>query len=1365
MGDREFMKKTSRKGLIRGNHANGEGEKLAMDNITQNLLLSSGELEEERHYWLKKLAGAEQMTIYPPDFSRGEQTDTDMTSIPFTFPDEVSKWIVQLVNGSEYGIYMVLLSGINCLLYKYTGYEDLIIGMPVFKNDATADLSQLLAIRTQMTPSDTFRTILHQVKQSVMEADRHQNIPIMKILKEVGLLNEDQRLPAFPVVVSLHNIHKEINNNDLDLHFHFHYSGEHLTGEIVFSQAVFYKETVNQMFKHLFHMFMTIMEDSTKPLVELQVMSEEESNQIIHGLNRTERPFAREKTISDWWEIQVKQTPDQIAVVYKDQSLTYKEVDERANQIAQHLRRHVSIQANDCVGVMVERTEEVVISLLAVLKSGAAYVPIDPTYPTERIAYMINDSRMKAVVTQSAYLNHFDQDISDDCKNISFVVLDRDQELMAQEPASVLESIHTADNLAYVIYTSGSTGNPKGVMVTHSNVGNFFIGMDESLQPIEGDTFLSVTTISFDISVLELLWTITRGIRLVLVDTQENTFGSYDNYLDLPNVEMITMMQCTPSRLKLLMDSPYSQRFLQSLRVLLVGGEAFPAQYVDELHMKTNARIFNMYGPTETTVWSAVYEIPRQDTKQNNNITIGKPIANTQIYILDQHQKLVPIGVQGEICIAGEGVAKGYLNRSELTEEKFVLNPYGKTRDEKMFKTGDIGKWLADGTLQFLGRADHLVKIRGYRIELGEIEYTLNQHPEISNSIVLAQPDHQGDMQLSAFLVMDQEGEREPSTQEIREYLMQHLPVYMMPHFFSKISSFPLKPNGKIDRQALSMLTRSDESSTTFEAARDEEEEVLTTVWRQVLGEDKISIHDRFIDLGGDSIKAMRVVSELYKLGYKLQVKNLFEYPTIIELRQHVQPVNQWVNQDIVQGTVPLTPIQHWFFAQSMEEKHHYNQSVMLDSHSPIDYESLIKVLDKLTAHHDALRITYRQEENGVVQTIRDTSHPVYECQVFDLTGKSKTVKDVRSDIQSICRELQSSLDLWNGKLFKVGLFHTDYGDHLFLTFHHLIVDTLSLRILSEDLELGYQLAVNNQSVSFPDKTDSYLTWSQQLGEYVSSSELQKELSYWIKIREESLGAGSDFGKISENERLAVSLSASDTQLLLKEVHRAYNTQIYDILLTGLGMSLRSWMKSDKILIDVEGHGRHELSEQLDITRTVGWFTTMYPILLDMSHHADLSTQIKEMKEHLKRIPNQGIGYGLLKYLGTDMNKQALSGESQSTLLFNYLGQVDTDREDTIFQLSSIPPDCTISSVNERTHNLIFTGMVQNGELTFWVDYNRNEFSRDTMQSVLEGFFRHLQELIRHCTSKKSQEFTPSDFGDKNLSMSDLDDILSLLEE
>ncbi|MCR8962631.1 amino acid adenylation domain-containing protein [Brevibacillus halotolerans] len=1335
-----------------------------MDNITQNLLLSSGELEEERHYWLNKLAGAEQVTIYPPDFSRGEQKEAHKTSIPFTFPDEVSKWMVQLVNGSEHGIYMVLLSGINCLLYRYTGYEDLILGMPVFKNDDAIDLSQRLAIRTQMTPNDTFRTILHQVKQSVMEADQYQNIPIMKIFNELGLVPKDQRLPAFPVVVSLRNIHKDVHN-DSDLLFQFHFSGEQLTGEIIYSNDLFYKETVNQMSKHLFQIFTNVMENSTQPLTELQVMSEEEANQIIHGFNQTERAFARDKTITDWWEIQVTKKPDQIAVVYKDQALTYKEVDERANQIAWHLQRHAFIQANDCVGVMVERTEEVVISLLAVLKSGAAYVPIDPTYPTERIAYMIHDSKMKAVITQSAFLNHIEHNDSAEYKPISLVVLDRDQVLIDTEPTAGLDTIRNADNLAYVIYTSGSTGNPKGVMVTHRNVGNFFVGMDERLQPIESDTFLSVTTISFDISVLELLWTMTRGIRLVLVDTQEDTLGSYDHYLDQPHIEMITMMQCTPSRLKLLMDAPDSQRLLQSLRNLLVGGEAFPAQYIDDLHKKTNARIFNMYGPTETTIWSAVHEIPRLATKHNENITIGKPIANTQIYILDQHQKLAPIGVQGEICIAGEGVAKGYLNRIELTEEKFVTNPFGKTKDEKMFKTGDIGKWLPDGTLQCLGRADHLVKIRGYRIELGEIEHTLNQHPGISNSIVLAEPDHQGDMQLLAFLVMNSEGERGTSTQEIREYLMQHLPAYMLPHFFSKISSFPLKPNGKIDRQALSLLTRSDVGSTVFEAARDEEEAVLISVWSQVLGEDKISIHDRFIDLGGDSIKAMRVVSELYKRGYKLQVKSLFEYPTIIELRPHLQPINHRASQEIVQGIVPLTPIQHWFFAQPMEEKHHYNQSVMLDSKSPIDYESLMKVLDKLTAHHDALRISFRQEENAIVQTIRDIAQPVYECQVFDLTGKSKTDKEVKSDIQNICRELQSSLDLWGGKLINVGLFHTDFGDHLFLTFHHLIVDTLSLRILLEDIEQGYQLAVNNQAVSLPDKTDSYLVWSQQLYEYATSSELQKELSYWGKITEDSVEEDRALGSMSENERLVGRLSTSDTQLLLKEVHRAYNTQIYDILLTGLGMSLRSWKKSDMILIDVEGHGRHELSDQLDITRTVGWFTTLYPILLDMRHHADLSMQIKEMKELLKKVPNQGIGYGLLRYLGTDTNKQALSGGSQATYLFNYLGEIDEEKEDAIFQLSSIQPDHPISNANSRTHKLIFTGMIQNGELTFWMDYDRNQFSRDTMQKVLDGFFRHLQEIIRHCTSKKTQEFTPSDFGDNNLSMSDLDDILSLLEE
>ncbi|MEW9702929.1 amino acid adenylation domain-containing protein [Paenibacillus sp. SI8] len=788
------------------------------------------------------------------------------------------------------------------------------------------------------------------------------------------------------------------------------------------------------------------------------------------------------------------------------------------------------------------------------------------------------------------------------------------------------------------------------------------------------------------------------------------------------------------------------------LRILFTAGSASSTELVQK--WKDKVAYYNGYGPTENSVATSIWPVS-SDPDAGSLISIGRPVPNHHVYIVDPYGHLLPVGVPGELCVAGAGLARGYLDRPELTSEKFVISRFS---GERMYRTGDLARWLPDGRIEYLGRIDHQVKIRGYRIELGEVEAKILQVEAVQEAIVIAREDASGQNQLCAYFV----GSRELAVSELRSALSAELPGYMVPSTFMQLEQMPLTPNGKIDRKALPAPDGSSQTGATYAAPRTPAEQALATIWQVVLGAKIVGIHDNFFELGGDSIKSIQVSSRLLQAGYKLEMKDLFAHPTIAELSPFLQLTGKVADQGEVTGIVGLTPIQHWFFEQNFAQPHHFNQAVMLYRAQGFDETALRQALTKITKHHDALRIVFSRTESGYEARSRAVNEgEAYSLETFDFCNDTNAAETV--EIKA--NELQQGIDLSEGPLMKLGLFRCADGDHLLIVIHHLVVDGVSWRILFEDLETAYEQAAKGSTIRLPHKTDSFRTWAQTLLQEANSAGIEWERAYWRQVEQAEAETGSlpkDFicentMTIAESSTVTVEWTEQDTERLLKQANRTYNTDVNDLLLTALGMAIHRWTGLEQVLVNLEGHGRENIHADVDITRTVGWFTSQYPVLLTTEASRPLSERIKRIKEDLRHIPRKGIGYGMLRYLSQQHETSELRSELE--ISFNYLGQFDQDLQDSSIRPSDYSTGISVSNNTVMKHVLNINGLITDGRLTLTIQYSSNAFRTETMEHLGGLLQASLQEIIAHCVTKEQPELTPSDVLLKGLTLEEFEQL------
>ena len=805
------------------------------------------------------------------------------------------------------------------------------------------------------------------------------------------------------------------------------------------------------------------------------------------------------------------------------------------------------------------------------------------------------------------------------------------------------------------------------------------------------------------------------------------------------------------------------------LRLVIAGGEEMRAQSL-ELWRRTslnNVHLINAYGPTETTITATSFEIPPATPRLEflGRISIGRSRGERVLYVLDQWGFLVPPGVPGELYIGGPLLARAYHNSPDLTAEKFIPDPFSGEAGGRLYKTGDLGRYLADGNIEFLGRLDDQVKIRGYRIELGEIENVIRGYEGVGEAVVVAREDEPGQKRLVGYVVW--RGGHEGSVGELRGYLQGKLPEYMVPGLFVVMDKLPLTANGKLDRKALPR-PEGRAAEVEYVEPRKVEEETLVEIWKSVLKLERVGIHDNFFELGGDSILSIQIVARANGAGLKLTPRQLFERQTIAGLAEVIgQAGMKLAAQGTISGPVELTPIQRWFFEQELAEAHHFNQSVMLEVKAGLDWELIVKVMREIVRQHDALRMRYELAEGRWRQVNAAVQEENFYERV-DLSAVTEVQQNER--IRAEANHAQKGLNLEAGPLMRVVWFEMGSGKaaRLLLVIHHLCVDGVSWRILLEDLQQGCAQALRGETIEFGAKTSSYQQWAGRGNETAQSAEMEKELDYWVRVSQrekKALPVDVEGGEnsVASASYVAVGLKEEETRALLQEVPEKYHTHINDELLTALAQAFQEWTGERELMVDMEGHGREELFEELDVTRTVGWFTTVYPVMLELGRGMGVAEALKAVKEQLRVVPHRGIGYGILKYLRGAVELQAAGVAEVS---FNYLGQLDQVLEEGgMFGAARESAGAQHSGRNRRQYRLEVSGWVSGGQLRLGLRYSENLHQRGTVEKLGEGIILALRNIIIHCQSESAGDFTPSDFPLARLTQSELDGITARVRE
>ncbi len=1105
-------------------------------------------------------------------------------------------------------------------------------------------------------------------------------------------------------------------------------------------------------------------------VAEVEVIGAGERTELLQQGRGSKETWGGEKCVHEIFAAQAARTPEAIALVYEGESLTYGELNKRTNQLAGYLRRK-GVKAEERVGLMMERSIAMVVGMLGIMKAGGAYVPLERSQPSERLARMVKDAGVQVVVSVEELREEVVALRAAGGLEVE-LYLDSEGDAIERESGEAIGAVASEENIAYVIYTSGSTGAPKGVMICHKAICNRLLWMLKKFPITAADRVLQKTPFNFDASIWEIFVPLFAGACLVMARPEGHQDSAY--LVSKIAESEITILQLVPSMLRIVLEEPGFED-CKSLRLVFCGGEALSANIQKQFFARLNLELHNLYGPTETAIDATSWTFRADD--QSRAVIIGRPIANTEIYLLDSHLNLVPLGVGGELHIGGVNLARGYLNQAELTAERFIPNPFSSKPGERLYKTGDLARQFEDGAIEYLGRIDHQVKLRGFRIELGEIEAVLGRHPQVRQAVVTVREDEAEHKRLVAYVVAPSEPELTVS--ELHSYLKVLLPEYMVPSAFVFLTELPLLPNGKMDRKSLPAPEQvRPELDHDYVGPRTATEEQLARIWREVLGVEQVGMEDNFFELGGDSILSIQIVARANQAGLKLSPKHIFRHQSIGELSAAIAEARAGAGegmidaeQGLLRGEVPLTPIQRYFFAQSLSEQEHFNQSLMLLVRRRIDGERLQAVVRAVVEQHDGLRLRFGETGAGWEQRYGG-EEAVSEVVVQEVDVSEVSGAEQRGRITAASDAVQRSLKLEGGGLLRVVLFETGAEQRLLLVAHHLVVDGVSWRVLVEDLGRGLEQAERGEAIELGRKTSSYRRWAERLEEYAGGAAAVGEQEYWNQVAKWSGGKlPVDFPDGQNTIELSSSvvqwLDVEATHALLQEVPKAYRTQINDVLLTALVEAVGKWSGQRQVLVDMEGHGRSdELFEDIDLLRTVGWFTSVYPVLLNLEGIDDLGSSLKHVKEHLRNIPHGGIGYGILRYLNAaddaeENSKKIIDAE----VSFNYLGQMDhVLDENSLFAAAPEAQGTLQSERGQRRYLLEITMAVSDGRLQVQWTYGVQFHARETIERVAKEYTEALRRLIAHCQSNDTQGLNASDFSLVQLDNNELDQILSEVE-
>ncbi|HFH4737758.1 TPA: non-ribosomal peptide synthase/polyketide synthase [Pseudomonas aeruginosa] len=1316
--------------------------------LWQRSWLEAGEQERQLEYWRGKLGERHPVLELPTDHPRPAVPSYRGSRYEFSIEPALAEALRGTARRQGLTLFMLLLGGFNILLQRYSGQTDLRVGVPI-ANRNRAEVEGLIGlfVNTQVLRSvfdgrTSVATLLAGLKDTVLGAQAHQDLPFERLVEAFKVERSLSHSPLFQVMYNHQPLVADIEALDsvaglsfgqldwksrttqFDLSLDTYEKGGRLYAALTYATDLFEARTVERMARHWQNLLRGMLENPQASVDSLPMLDAEERYQLLEGWNATAAEYPLQRGVHRLFEEQVERTPTAPALAFGEERLDYAELNRRANRLA-HALIERGIGADRLVGVAMERSIEMVVALMAILKAGGAYVPVDPEYPEERQAYMLEDSGVQLLLSQS----HLKLPLAQGVQRID---LDRGAPWF-EDYSEANPDIHLdGENLAYVIYTSGSTGKPKGAGNRHSALSNRLCWMQQAYGLGVGDTVLQKTPFSFDVSVWEFFWPLMSGARLVVAAPGDHRDPA--KLVKLINREGVDTLHFVPSMLQaFLQDEDVAS--CTSLKRIVCSGEALPADAQQQVFAKLpQAGLYNLYGPTEAAIdvthWTCVEE-------GKDAVPIGRPIANLACYILDGNLEPVPVGVLGELYLAGRGLARGYHQRPGLTAERFVASPF--VAGERMYRTGDLARYRADGVIEYAGRIDHQVKLRGLRIELGEIEARLLEHPWVREAAVLAVDGRQ----LVGYVVLESEGG------DWREALAAHLatslPEYMVPAQWLALERMPLSPNGKLDRKALPAPEVS-VAQAGYSAPRNAVERTLAEIWQDLLGVERVGLDDNFFSLGGDSIVSIQVVSRARQAGLQLSPRDLFQHQNIRSLALAAKAGAATAEQGPASGEVALAPVQRWFFERAIPNRQHWNQSLLLQARQPLDGDRLGRALERLQAQHDALRLRFREE--------RGAWHQAYAEQAGEPLWRRQAGSE--EALLALCEEAQRSLDLEQGPLLRALLVDmADGSQRLLLVIHHLAVDGVSWRILLEDLQRLYA----DLDADLGPRSSSYQAWSRHLHEQAGAR--LDELDYWqaqLHDAPHALPCENPHGALENRHerKFVLTLDAERTRQLLQEAPAAYRTQVNDLLLTALARATCRWSGDASVLVQLEGHGREDLGEAIDLSRTVGWFTSLFPLRLTPA--ADLGESLKAIKEQLRGVPDKGVGYGLLRYLAGEEAATRLAALPQPRITFNYLGRFDRQFDGAALLVPATESAGAAQDPCAPLANwLSIEGQVYGGELSLHWSFSREMFAEATVQRLVDDYARELHALIEHCCQEGNVGATPSDFPLATLRQEQLD--------
>lgn len=1269
------------------------------------------------------------------------------------------------------------------LLHRHTRQTDIIIGYPI--NKRTLKFRNLggffvnnLPLRFTFEKPASFLDLCRTVNAHMRDASRYDHYAAHKILNIIrkGSTPESDH-SYFNVILSEANFSSiDIKFNSLDIEstpvnpsdtlskFTLMYD-EHasdLRFAIEYDASLYEESFIVRFlddFESLIEAFLTdpdqnIHENFLPLRPVLTPLRYEKNAYEAHG------PF----TIVYAFRQQAQKYPDVPAVVMENDFLTYSQLDRRSNQLARKLRdlglgqdRNTSSDplapSSSCfVAICLERSIDMMIAILAALKADVAYVPLDPSYPDDRLSFICNDTGVMHIITDNRLAGLFN--------NFSGKKILMDSPVWQNESEAAPDVAIRPDDLAYIIYTSGSTGLPKGVMIEHKSLFNIAHSLAKAFHIDHGTHVLQFASFAFDASVAEWSATLCCGATLfVLAGRAEQPVS--ERLARSMRLYVIHVVTLPPS-----LVASLPEEVLAPLKTLIVAGEACPAAVVNKWHERL--LLINGYGPTEVAIGASVFNCDARYPAS----TIGTAFPNVDIHIMDEQFRQTAIGETGEIYIGGWGLARGYMNRPELTAQRFIPHPF--KAGERLYRTGDLARYLHDGNIEYIGRNDQQIKLRGYRIELPEIETVLMSHQDVMQAVILPEEEASGRQQLVAYLLPQKESTcREAELiKSVEDFAGKTLPGYMVPSLFIVLSALPLTPNGKIDKTALRSMRQQWIFNKSIDAPRAGAESQLAQIWCKILSVGEVGRHQSFFELGGDSILCIQMVAQANAEGLAIDIKQVFETPTVAQLASidaHDRQAKG--NGPITHGKhieqekkTPLSPIQHWFFEQNLAEPNHYNQSVCLLCHRKLNTDILNTSFGHLTKIHGVLRMRFYADNDNGYRTPYDDLIAENICSHVPLYSSDDT--DRYKEMHRAVLKAQSGLDIHNGTVIKAVLF--SFGDdrqqELVIVAHHLVIDTVSWRTLLKDLDLIYQSIADNTPLPEQKESHIYLQWANHLVPYAQDERMKAECDYWTQNIPQGRMAFSsdldhDYNPVADVSKKIISLSKEDTRLLLKVVPGAYNTQINDVLLAALSIAVKERTATSELWLDMEGHGREKLFDDIDISETVGWFTAAFPFYHDAEHCNDIPSILKSIKERLRQIPDKGVNFGVIKYLcKLDGLADRLKQLPARNCVLNYLGQLhDIPVADGIFSIIKDNYNLNISGFNQRSHKLELTAYVAQETFTLCWQYSKKHYHDATVDGLAEAFMTALKAIIAHCCSSSNFGYTPSDFPLAAMKQAELD--------